>query len=93
MATLTTNYSFTKTADLPDVKTHNANLDALDTALGNHDITLASHAASIASKATLVTAPATSSSTGVAGQIAYDSTHIYVCVATNTWVRASIATF
>jgi hypothetical protein len=41
----------------------------------------------------LVAAPATSSSAGVAGQIAYDATHIYVCVAPNTWVRATLATF
>ena len=40
-----------------------------------------------------VTAPGTSSSTGVAGQWAYDATHIYVCIATNTWCRATIATF
>lgn len=36
-------------------------------------------------------APATASSTGTAGQIAYDSTHIYVCIATNSWIRASAA--
>jgi hypothetical protein len=41
----------------------------------------------------LVAAPATSSSAGVAGQIAFDATHIYVCVAPNTWVRATLATF
>jgi hypothetical protein len=39
------------------------------------------------------TPPATSSSAGVTGTITYDATHIYVCVATNTWVRASLATF
>lgn len=37
--------------------------------------------------------PATASSTGTAGQVAYDATHFYVCVATDTWVRASLATF
>ena len=41
----------------------------------------------------LVAAPAAAGSAGVAGQIAYDATHIYVCVATNTWVRALLATF
>jgi hypothetical protein len=41
----------------------------------------------------LVAAPSTASSAGAAGQFAYDATHIYVCVATNTWVRASLATF
>lgn len=41
----------------------------------------------------IVSVPSTASSTGTAGQIAYDATHIYVCVATNTWVRASLATW
>ncbi len=39
----------------------------------------------------LVTAPATASSAGVKGQIAIDETYIYLCTATNTWVRASLA--
>ena len=47
----------------------------------------------IGSKATMVTAPASASSTGVAGQMAYDATHIYVCIATDTWVRADLATW
>lgn len=37
--------------------------------------------------------PVSASSVGTAGQIAYDSTHIYVCVATNTWMRANLTTF
>lgn len=41
----------------------------------------------------LVSAPATAGATGTAGSIAYDATHIYVCVATNTWVRATLATW
>ena len=40
-----------------------------------------------------VAVPATATSTGVAGQVAYDATHFYVCIATNTWVRAALATF
>lgn len=75
----TTHFSFTKTGLLPDVPTLNANLDAIDTA--------------IAGRAQLVAAPATATSAGVAGQIAFDATHFYVCVATNTWVRAALATF
>jgi hypothetical protein len=39
----------------------------------------------------LVAAPATATSVGVAGQIAYDATHFYVCVAPNSWVRAALA--
>lgn len=38
-------------------------------------------------------APATAGSAGIAGQVAYDATHLYVCVATNTWVRVALATF
>lgn len=39
----------------------------------------------------IVSAPGTASSTGLAGQIAYDSSYIYVCTAANTWKRAAIA--
>lgn len=35
----------------------------------------------------------TSSSAGTAGQIAWDANYIYVCVATNTWKRAALASF
>jgi hypothetical protein len=38
-------------------------------------------------------APATASSTGVAGQVAYDTDYVYVCVATNTWKRAGLSTW
>lgn len=41
----------------------------------------------------LVSPPSTASSTGTAGQIAYDSGYIYVCVATNTWKRAALSTW
>lgn len=37
--------------------------------------------------------PSTSTSTGSVGQIAYNSTHIYLCVATNTWKRAELASW
>jgi hypothetical protein len=38
-------------------------------------------------------APVSASSTGVAGQIAYDTNYVYICVAANTWKRVSLATF
>lgn len=47
----------------------------------------------VGSYAVEVAAPLTAGAAGVTGQIAYDATHIYVCVATNTWVRATLATF
>ena len=40
-----------------------------------------------------VSVPITSSSAGTPGQLAYNSTHLYMCVATNSWVRASFATW
>lgn len=39
------------------------------------------------------TPPATSSSTGTTGQVEWDSGFLYVCTATNTWKRATLATF
>lgn len=36
--------------------------------------------------------PSSSTDTGVAGQIAVDATHIYVCVGTNSWGRVAIDT-
>jgi hypothetical protein len=45
------------------------------------------------SAAIIVAAPGSATATGKAGQIAFDATHIYVCVATDTWVRATLATF
>ncbi len=41
----------------------------------------------------LNTAPASSTSTGVLGEIRITSGFIYVCIATNTWVRATLTTF
>jgi hypothetical protein len=37
--------------------------------------------------------PASSSATGVAGQIVWDSNYVYVCIATNTWKRSPISTW
>jgi hypothetical protein len=38
-------------------------------------------------------APSSSSDTGTAGQIKYDSNYIYVCTATNTWKRVALSTW
>lgn len=37
--------------------------------------------------------PANASATGTAGEIAYASGFLYICVATNTWQRVAIATW
>jgi hypothetical protein len=39
------------------------------------------------------TVPATASSTGTAGQIAYDEDYFYICTATDTWVRTILNTW
>ena len=38
-------------------------------------------------------APASATSTGVAGTIAYDSSYVYICTATNTWKRVAISSW
>lgn len=37
--------------------------------------------------------PASASATGEPGQIEWDSNYFYVCVATDTWVRAPLSTW
>lgn len=41
----------------------------------------------------VTTPPATAGAAGFAGQLAYDSGFVYVCVALNTWKRAAIASW
>ena len=43
--------------------------------------------------AMVTAAPTYPTSEGIAGQRAHDSTNVYFCYATNTWKRASIATW
>jgi len=40
-----------------------------------------------------VAVPASTTSTGEPGNYAYDTTHFYVCVATNTWRRCDLSTW
>jgi hypothetical protein len=35
--------------------------------------------------------PATATSTGISGTVAYDASYMYICVAANTWKRVAIA--
>jgi hypothetical protein len=39
------------------------------------------------------TAPTSATDTGTAGEIRYDADFIYICIATDTWKRAPIATW
>lgn len=54
---------------------------------------LKANASDLAVKLEWTTVPATAASTGTAGQIAYDGSFLYVCVATDTWVRAALTTW
>lgn len=40
-----------------------------------------------------VAPPFAATSSGIEGQKAYDSSWLYICVATNTWVRTALATW
>jgi len=54
---------------------------------------LNANAAILDNAATVVAVPASATAVGKPNQIAYDAGHIYLCVATNVWVRATLATF
>lgn len=43
--------------------------------------------------ATWVAVPASATAAGTAGQLAYESGFLYVCVATDTWEKVAIATW
>lgn len=47
----------------------------------------------IEAPAAVTSTPVTAASPGKAGQIAYDASHFYVCVAQDTWVRVVITTW
>ena len=90
-----------------NVDTLNDNLETyiteteLSTALSDYTTstalttTLADYAldTDLANYAKIVTVPASATAAGNAGEIAYDATNIYVCVATDTWVKAALATW
>ena len=60
-------------------------------ALSNKTITASS--ANLTSLQVATATPASASATGTVGTIAWDASYIYVCVATDTWERAAIATW
>ena len=39
------------------------------------------------------TVPSSASDTGTAGDIAYDSSYVYICVAKDTWKRSALSTW
>lgn len=55
--------------------------------IGNNGCTLDSQPAEI------VDVPGSGGANGIAGQIAYDSTYLYICVAADTWKKITLETF
>lgn len=53
----------------------NAALDSLDVRIGVFE--------------GITNATKTATATGTKGQLAYDNTYLYICVATNTWIRVA----
>ena len=41
----------------------------------------------------IATAPSSATDTGTAGEVRWTATHVYLCTATDTWVRAALATW
>lgn len=64
-----------------------------NTADANKPVSTAQQTAIDGKLNTWVAAPASAVSTGTAGQLAYDSSWLYVCVATDTWVRMAMLTW
>jgi hypothetical protein len=62
----------------------NAALTSLDTLVSSVDLRLA------VVEGRRVTVPTNATSTGVAGSYAYNTSYLYICVATNTWKRVAI---
>lgn len=60
--------------------------------IGNSSIT-ETLISGVLTKRSLDTAPASATATGTTGEIRITTTHIYVCTATNTWVRSALSTW
>ena len=72
--------------------TANINLPGVNQA-GTQDTSGNAATATVATRVSDTAAPASASDTGTAGEVRYDSSFIYVCVATDTWVRAALSTW
>ena len=83
------------TSGTSNVSIYNANANVQISIAGTSNIAVFSTSGAAVTGLTVTTSgtPATSSSTGVTGQIQWDSNYVYVCVAPNTWKRANISTW
>ena len=60
---------------------------------GTQDTSGNAATATVATRVSDTTAPSTATDAGTAGEVRYDGSYIYVCVATDTWVRAALSTW
>lgn len=60
---------------------------------GTQDTSGNAATATVATRVSDTAAPSTATDTGTAGEVRYDGSYIYVCVATDTWVRAALSTW
>ena len=60
---------------------------------GTQDTSGNAATATVATRISDTTAPSTATDAGTAGEVRYDGSYIYVCVATDTWVRAALSTW
>lgn len=81
----------------------NANFTEIYTAIGNGTLPALATVAKTgnytdltnkpATAPALASVPASATATGTIGQISFDASYLYVCVATNVWKRVAISTW
>lgn len=70
-----------------------ANITFIEIPLATDIVDVRFLATTVATKLATPAAPSSATASGSPGQVAYDSSYIYVCVAANTWVRAALSTW
>jgi hypothetical protein len=79
-----------RTGNLLEARSNNAAVFSVDAGGG---VTTTARGAFGSLRVTSPSVPATATSAGTAGDIAWDSSYIYICTASNTWKRVAIATW
>ena len=90
-----TTLSTTGTATLPTVDINAGNIDGTNIGASTPGAGTFNALATTGDNIRIDTSqtPSSSSASGTKGEIAYDTSYIYVCVATNTWKRVALSTF
>ena len=90
-----TTLSTTGTATLPTVDINAGNIDGTNIGASTPGAGTFNALATTGDNIRIDTSqtPSSSSESGTKGEIAYDTSYIYVCVATNTWKRVALSTF